>query len=160
MAKVSINGKVVHEVEGYVRQVIVSTEAGAVGNSAVDNSDVSISFEVEAVIVTPYSVNADTGEVENANSTLEQVLRDLHSELKGGQGAQQPIARDAGDRMRVVFDTLSTTNMPVYMYWGFLNTYPPYYSSGAPTSMDAREVQEEQSVIAFQQTRNDRWVVS
>ncbi len=70
----------------------------------------------------------------------------------------QPFARDANDRMRIVTDTSS--RMYITPYWGDQNSSPVWYSTGAPMSMDARELQEEQSIIAFQQTRTNRWVIT
>ncbi len=70
------------------------------------------------------------------------------------------FARDASDRLRVVSDTASTMLAYNYAaYWGNANTYPLWYGTGAPGSIDAREPLSLQSRQAFQVIRN-RWTVS
>lgn len=68
-------------------------------------------------------------------------------------------ARDAADRMRVVVDNSGATMGYVNLRWAVDNVWQPYYSSGAPTSMDAREQQRELTVQTFAQQRA-RWVFS
>lgn len=86
---------------------------------------------------------------------LNETMQDLRTYIR----ADRPFARDASDRLRIFFDTFSIS-MVGGTYTGNANTYPAYYGIGGPNSMDAREVAEEQSVVAFQQTRTSRWVVT
>lgn len=49
------------------------------------------------------------------------------------------LARDTVGRLRVSVDTSAL--LPTHTYFGNNNAVPSYYSTGAPTSMDAREQQ-------------------
>lgn len=91
---------------------------------------------------------------EGTLAELVQVLGELKRQLAG----DRPMARDANDRLRVVTDTASALNAA--LYWGNSNTAPTWYSTGAPTALDAREVQAQQSVANFNQVRQQRWVTA
>ncbi len=92
-------------------------------------------------------------------------LKNRIGELEAGYARQmrnQPArslqySRDTNDRMRVSVDNsvLAVTSP----YWGFLGTYPLWYASGGPASMDAREQQKELSLNTFHAQRR-RWTVS
>ncbi len=85
-------------------------------------------------------------------STLKSLLHALRELV-----ARRPPALDAADRIRIISDANSA--MYVSQYWGAFNTYPAWYGSGAPASMDAREQQEELSLVNFNQVRQQRWVL-
>lgn len=72
--------------------------------------------------------------------------------------SRREFARDAGDRVRAVLDSTSAI-YTIGSYWGNANTYPTWYSTGAPTSMDPREQQAAQSQANFNQVRQQRWVI-
>ena len=74
--------------------------------------------------------------------TLRSLLRNLN------------LAKTSSDQLRVVVDSgaVNTT-----VYWANANTYPSWYSTGAATSMDAREQQAELSRANFHAVRNQRW---
>ena len=54
-------------------------------------------------------------------------------------------------------NAMSQSQVNSMVYWLNFNVWAPYYSSGAPTSMDAREQQAIQSHINFNAVRNQRW---
>ena len=54
--------------------------------------------------------------------------------------------KDVAGRQRVVVDGTVTTVTSAY--WGNNNTAPTYYSTGAPTAIDAREAQRQASLTA------------
>jgi len=66
------------------------------------------------------------------------------------------FARDANDRMRVVVDsgTISGLNQ---INWGANNGQPSYYSTGAPNSMDMRDMYRQAMRTNVIQTRQNRW---
>ena len=66
------------------------------------------------------------------------------------------FARDSGDRM-VVSLGASPTVIPTFTEWLNANVYAAMYSSGAPTSMDAREQQRVAARANVQQVRQGRW---
>lgn len=66
-----------------------------------------------------------------------------------------PYARDVNGQLYV--NLASGTVVVNATAWGNANTEPTYYSSGAPNSMDQREMQELQSEINFNNVRTQRW---
>lgn len=70
-------------------------------------------------------------------------------------GLSARLSTDNLGALRV--NAMSQSQVNAAMYWGGFNVSPIYYSTGAPTSMDAREQQAIQSHINFHNVRTQRW---
>ncbi len=88
-------------------------------------------------------------------NAIAQAVYDALTRLAPPQNAI-PYARTINDEMRVVIGGGASY---VSTYWANANTATVYYSSGAPTSVDAREQLELQSINNFNQVRS-RWVIT
>lgn len=67
-----------------------------------------------------------------------------------------PLARDSSDRLRIS-PLASDTALGTSTYWANFGTYPTYYATGGPTSVDAREQLAAIANANFMATRNQRW---
>lgn len=84
----------------------------------------------------------------------------IASQLKRLIG-QLAFARDPSDRLRIWSDggSVNVNGSLTNTYWAASNAYAGYYTTGAPTSMDAREQQRATVRIAANQNRA-RWSVT
>lgn len=94
----------------------------------------------------------------------ELIVKDAAQNMRLPPRALQ-YARDTVDRMRVSVDVMTAliagtaTIGNVALTWGLRDTYPLWYTQGAPGSMDARETQREMSLNTFQ-TQRSRWTIT
>lgn len=99
----------------------------------------------------------DSGQMQTSDPVAQVIasaVYDAQVRLQPYQNAQ-PYARDINDQMRVVIGSGTVTAMT--QVWGNQSTYPSYYGTGGPNSVDPREQLELQSIDNFNNTRTSRW---
>lgn len=102
------------------------------------------------------------------DDSLVQLLLAAQREYRAHESRTIPYARDSGDRMRAVTDATSTMTLSgintgtagsVATHWGLRDTYPTWYNTGSPSSMDAREQQRALQRQNFY-TQRARWTIT
>lgn len=108
----------------------------------------------------PLALDASVQALVTAIGGLQAALADMDHMSFVTQARALQYARALDDSMRVTVQSLpAVTVVGGTAYWGNTNTYPLWYSTGAPGSMDAREQQRELSDQTFRLTRN-RWTIT
>lgn len=91
---------------------------------------------------------------------LESVLKGLATEASMRRLLNLlTFARTPGDVLRVSIDQGTVTQLNAII-WGNQSSYPTWYGTGSPNSMDLREQQKSAQRAVIQQQRATRWLIT